>query len=500
VKNFLAKRSPPHPSAGVECGVPGQRRYRFLGFQLDPVHRVLEREGELLAMPPKVVDTLIVLVERAGDIVDKDTLMHTVWPDTTVVESSLTRNISLLRKALAEGSNGEPVIQTVSKRGYRFLPRVEAISETAEAVELSTPAPLPTVTPPARAMPAQMPRLLLIALAVATVLAVVLVSRLPYTGEPALVLDEAEREYLVGRHIWNKVEPAHVERALRRFERAAALDPDSALAHAGIADSHLLMIQLAMSSRARSLAPARAAAERAIALDPTLALPHVSLGYVAAMNGLDLTSARREFERAVALGFPVALPGYGDYLTWIGDLDGAREYFARAMRHDPVSANIATRAARLEYFDRRYEESIQRLREVLEREPSFSLARYYLALSSAFLGQTDLALQELRQARLNANLLATDEAWIASRRGDLKPAQALLAERQPGVDSGTRDWTELLLPAISVGDHDLAIRALEEMWQTREIELLHLQVDPRFDPLRADARFQNLTKRVFGNP
>jgi DNA-binding winged helix-turn-helix (wHTH) protein/tetratricopeptide (TPR) repeat protein len=479
--------------------VPEKRCYRFLGFQLDPVHRVLEREGELLAIPPKVVDTLIVLVERAGDIVDKGTLMHTVWPDTSVVESSLTRNISLLRRALAEGSHGEPVIQTVSKRGYRFLPRVEVISDTAEALEPDAPAPLPVI-PPGRATPPSMPRLLLIALVIVTGLAVLLVSRLPQPAEPALALNDAEREYLVGRHIWNKVEPAHVERALRRFERAAALDPDSALAHAGIADSHLLMIQLAMSSRARSLAPARAAAERAIALDPTLALPHVSLGYVAAMNGLDLRSARREFERAVALGFPVALPGYGDYLTWVGDLDGAREYFARAMRHDPVSANIATRAARLEYFDRRYDAAIQLLREVLEREPSFSLARYYLALSSAFLGQTDLALQELRQARLNPNLLATDEAWIVSRRGDLKPAQALLAERQPGVASGARDWTELLLPAISVGDHDLAIRALEEMWKTREIELLHLQVDPRFDPLRADARFQNLTKRVFGNP
>ena len=56
---------------------------------------------------------------------------------------------------------------------------------------------------------------------------------------------------------------------------------------------------------------------------------------------------------------------------------------------------------------------------------------------------------------------------------------------------------ELLIPAISVGDHDLAFRALEEMWKTREIELLHLKVDPRFDPLRSDARFERLISRVF---
>jgi len=481
--------------------VPTKQLYRFLGYELDPARRLISRDGELLTMPPKVVDTLIVLVERAGEVVDKDTLIHAVWPDTSVVDSSLTRNISLVRKALAGSGSGEAVIQTVSKRGYRFLPHVETISEpngTDVSAEPNTPAPLPDVsTPRAQAERPAMRVLVFTGLAVAAAMLALVMAGAQINGGQD-VLTEAEREYLVGRHFWNKVEPAHVERALRRFERAAALDPDSALAHAGIADSHLLMIQLAMTSRARSLAPARAAAERALALDPRLALPHVSLGYVAAMNGLDLGSARREFERAVALGFPVALPGYGDYLTWIGDLDGAREFFARAKQIDPVSANIGTRAARLEYFDREYGAAIVLLREVLEREPSFSLARYYLALSSAFQGERDVALQELRQAHLNPNLLATDEAWILSLQGDLRPARALIAERTSGVEAGTRRWTELLIPAISVGDHDLAIRALEEMWTTREIELLHLQVDPRFDPLRADVRFQHLTKRVFG--
>ena len=480
--------------------MPRKQLYRFLGYELDPARRVIVRDEELLAMPPKVVDTLIVLVERAGEVVDKDTLMHAVWPDTSVVDSSLTRNISLLRKALAGSGNGEAVIQTVSKRGYRFLPRVETIVEpngTDVTAEPNAPAPLSNVSPP-RAPAVRPPIRVLVftGLAVAVGILALVMTGTQVTGGQE-VLTAAEREYLIGRHFWNKVEPAHVERALRRFERAAALDPDSALAHAGIADSHLLMIQLAMTSRAHSLAPARAAAERAIALDPQLALPHVSLGYVAAMNGLDLVSARREFERAVALGFPVALPGYGDYLTWIGDLDGAREFFARAKQFDPVSANIGTRAARLEYFDRRYAEAIVLLREVLERETSFSLARYYLALSYAFQGQSDVALQELRQAHLNPNLLATDEAWILSLRGDVQHARALIAERTHGVEAGTRRWTELLIPAISVGDNDLAIRALEEMWKTREIELLHLQVDPRFDPLRADVRFQSLTRRVF---
>lgn len=470
--------------------MPAKRAYRFLGYDLDPVRRVIARDGELLPMPPKVVDTLIVLVEHAGEVVDKDTLMHAVWPDTSVVESSLTRNISLLRKALGDGRTGENIIQTVSKRGYRFVPPVETVDEHDELAVVVAPAAAATPLLRRSLAPAVM------VLAVAAIAAAFLIAGPLRRSDRGAVLTDAEREYALGRHSLNKIEPAHVERALKRFQKAAELNPDSALAHAGIADSHVLMIQLA-TARENSLSEARWAAQRAIALDPNLAPPRVSLGYVAAMSGLDLASARREFERAAAIGVPATLPGYGDYLTWIGDLDGARRYFTRAKQIDPVSPFLGTRAARIEYFARRYGRAIELLTEVLEREPSFSQARYYLALSHAFEGRTDAALQELRRAQLNPDLLATDEAWIRATGGDTGSAEALIAGRRAAVEAGTRKWTALLIPAISIGDRELAIHALEEMWRTREIELLHLNVDPRFDLLRSDARFQNLVKHVF---
>lgn len=482
-------------------GSPVKQVYRFLGYDLDPVRRVIARDGNLLSMPPKVVDTLLVLVERAGEVVDKDTLIQSVWPDTSVVESSLTRNISLLRKTLAEGGNSEVVIQTVSKRGYRFLPAVEIVHEHAEPAGANAGRRTAAgIAAHSTANWRQRRALVLTAgaAALAAVTVALIVTGTSKTSGRVEVLTDADREYLLGRHLWHKVEPVQVERALQRFHKAVELDPRSALAHAGIADSHVLLIQLAMTNRAHSLREARAAAHRAIALDPDLALPRVSLGYVAAMSDLDLRSARREFERGVELGFAGTHPGYGDYLTWVGDLDGARKYFQGAKRIDPVSPIICTRAARLEYFAHRYAHAIDLLREVLEREPSFPTARYYLALSYAFLGRIDAALLELRQTRLNPDLLATDEAWIRSVGGDTRSARALIDARRKDVDAGTRKWTELLIPAISVGDDDLAFRALEEMWKTREIELLHLKVDPRFDRLRSDDRFANLTTRVFG--
>lgn len=479
-----------------------KKTYRFLDYRLDPAHRVIERAGELLPMPPKVVDTLIVLVENAGEVVDKETLFRTVWPDTSVVESSLTRNISLLRKTLAEGGNGETIIQTVSKRGYRFVPEVESVPEHSDRGNgnLSFPSsPVPATSATQNKLPRRALILAAAGLALAAVLFAVLLAGTSHAPARKAALTDADREYLIGRHFWSKLEPAEVERALQRFQKAAELQPNLALAYAGIADSHITMVTLAMTNRAQSLREARVAAGRAISLDPKLALPHASLGYIAAMSGLDLQTARREFERARELGFASThtLPGYGDYLTWTGDLDGARKYFEHAKRIDPVSAIIGTRAARLEYFAHRYAHAVELLQEVLEREPSFAHARYYLALSYAFQGRTDAALQELRLVRLNPHVLSTDEAWIRSLSGDPRSARALLEERRMEVEAGKKKHTVLLIPAISVGDRDLAIRALEEMYKTHEVELLHLKVDPRLDPLRSDVRFQDVVKRVF---
>jgi len=94
--------------------------YRFGPFRYDSGQRLLFREGELVPLVPKAVDTLHVLLERHGQVVDKADLMKLVWPDTTVEEVGLARNISLLRKALDDTSDQTPLIETIPRRGYRF--------------------------------------------------------------------------------------------------------------------------------------------------------------------------------------------------------------------------------------------------------------------------------------------------------------------------------------------------------------------------------------------
>ena len=98
--------------------------YEFGRFRLDAAERVLLRDRELVPLTPKVFDILLALVEHGGHIVEKDDLMKRVWPDSFVEEGNLTQNVSLLRKALGESPGGSQFIETVARRGYRFVATV----------------------------------------------------------------------------------------------------------------------------------------------------------------------------------------------------------------------------------------------------------------------------------------------------------------------------------------------------------------------------------------
>jgi DNA-binding winged helix-turn-helix (wHTH) protein/TolB-like protein/Tfp pilus assembly protein PilF len=124
-----------------------KRVYRFKDFELEPDERRLSGAGKPIALTPKVFDTLVLLVERAGHVVSKDELMRLLWPRGYVDESNLTKHIWLIRRALGEGDQDSRFIETVPKLGYRFVAPVETTPyPTAEAPEPLAPGPAPSET------------------------------------------------------------------------------------------------------------------------------------------------------------------------------------------------------------------------------------------------------------------------------------------------------------------------------------------------------------------
>ena len=108
---------------------PAKRFYLFDTFRVDAAERILFKEDREVSLTPKVFDTLLVLIENSNHVLTKKELMRQVWPDSFVEENNLAQNISILRKVLGAGDRskeGEPYIQTVPKRGYRFVGDVRA--------------------------------------------------------------------------------------------------------------------------------------------------------------------------------------------------------------------------------------------------------------------------------------------------------------------------------------------------------------------------------------
>jgi tetratricopeptide (TPR) repeat protein len=215
----------------------------------------------------------------------------------------------------------------------------------------------------------------------------------------------------------------------------------------------------------------------------------------------DARLAEREYREAIRLDSSSAYAHYGyAYLLALQErFDEARAAIGRARERDPVSALIGMQAGRIEYFARNYSLSVSLLRDLLEHEPSFSAAHYYLALSLAHLGRFEEARAELRLARLSAAVIETDTAGLSAMAGDRGPAKLLLARRRATLSGRDDDWSRILLPAADAGEIALAIEALESMVHSREIEVLSIRVDPRFDSLRSDQRFQRLAVALWNN-
>src|SRR5712691_5048700 len=108
--------------------------YEFGPFRLDPEKPCLWRDGEPVPLTPKAVETLLVLVQQNGKLVEREALMGAIWPDTFVEDGNLNFNVSMLRKALGTDEAGEQYIQTVPRHGYRFRAEVREVTEEIPAL------------------------------------------------------------------------------------------------------------------------------------------------------------------------------------------------------------------------------------------------------------------------------------------------------------------------------------------------------------------------------
>lgn len=460
--------------------------FRFGPFRLSVADRVLDRAGARIPLTPKVIDTLFVLLEHAPHVVTKEELMAAVWPGLTVVESGLTRNISSLRKALEEGAAEGSYLETIPKRGYRFVAQV--IQESTGPAHQPEPAP----TPPPRRTSAR-PWIALAAAATTLALAWLLLK--PASAPQPAQVDPSVR---IGEHLLYKLAPEETVRASAHFEQAVAVHPNSAAAHAGLSIALVQIAMFGIKPVAELMPRAEQAARRALALDPASSPAHYAAGLLAFVKDWDFARSEAEFRRALELD-PTSVQvrfGYAHLKLARDGPAAALPLAEEALRLDPASPPLGAEYCRLFYFQRDYRRAESECRKVLDREPAYALARYYLALSLGYLNRIDEARRMLDLSGLSPGVVEADQAWLSLLAGDRRPALQALERRRTLIRQHTVDPTAKLLLAASLGLLDEAREALEAGLATRAPEMLTAHLEPRLDPLRGDPQCAALLNRI----
>jgi TolB-like protein/lipoprotein NlpI len=212
---------------------------------------------------------------------------------------------------------------------------------------------------------------------------------------------EAYTLFLRGRLFWNRRTPDSLNRAVALFRKAIDLDPHYALAHAGLADTLVLMPGFFSNvSSALTYPQARDAALCAIELDEALAEPHTTLGLVLSLYEFDFEEADRQFELAISLR-----PNYATAHHWRAILhllrqrfDKAERGYHRALALDPLSAIVNADLGQFFYYSRQFDRAEAQLRDTLDIEPRFPYALTFLALTLLQKGEPEAALAELAKA------------------------------------------------------------------------------------------------------
>jgi TolB-like protein/DNA-binding winged helix-turn-helix (wHTH) protein/Tfp pilus assembly protein PilF len=306
---------------------------------------------------------------------------------------------------------------------------------------------------------------------------------------------EAYLLYLKGRQAWNTRSREGLRQSLTYFKQAAEKEPAFARAHAGVADALNIMLFYGFVSGKEVIREARQAAAEAVRLDDSLPDGHAALGYVNFVFLHDWPTADREFQRATALG-PNYVPAhhwYALYLAAMGRREASFKEMQAAKELDPVSPIMNSANAYVHYFARDYDAAAAACSESLAHDPNFAVA--HLVLGSVYEAQHRTA-ESLKEYQTVVALRGPQAG--AFYRAQVARALALAGKPDEASKTlrelGDPQWNlaQVALVEAALGERDKALGLLEDAARRDDIALTWMKVDPVFDPLRNEPRFQAL--------
>ena len=646
--------------------------YEFGAFRLDATQRLLLREGTVVPLTLKAFDLLLTLVESDGQVLTKDGLMRKVWPDSFVEEANLSHHIHKLREALGEREQGDKYIETLARRGYRFVAKVSEVrdegvelvlqehSHTRVVVEESEaddhaiegelfiksegPAAIPEhatqrkkqlslrvwaiaalgllvfmtagyflwtrhATPtiastsqihslavlPFRPLSAEshdeslelgMADALITKLSnvkqvvvrptssvlkyaaagqdllaagreqsvdaivegqmqkagdrirftvhlirvsdgvpmwagtfddrftnvfavqdeISQEVAQALVSKLTgieqqQIGKHYTENIEAYQLYSQGRVYWFKFSPEGAEKSISYYNQAIALDPNYALAYAGLSFSYSIQGAIGSVRPEEAYLKSKSAAETAVKLDESLAEGHVALGGKSLFFERDWSNARKEFERGIELNpnQPDAHELLGYYWEVVQQYDKAAAEQKNAQRVAPLMTLVNMDVAALAYYQHHYDEAIDLYGKAHMLDPNFVPVPFLIGQVYERKGAYDRAIEECRKA-LNDSpddpAILPTLGYAYARAGRKDEAQTILNKFLKTRKEHYVSPFMIALLYTSLDKKDEAIDWLNKAYEERDPQVIWVHLDPQLDSLHSDPRFAELLRRM----
>jgi DNA-binding winged helix-turn-helix (wHTH) protein/tetratricopeptide (TPR) repeat protein len=565
--------------------------YEFGDYRLDAGKLLLSRAGEHVPLTPKVFDTLLLLVKRKGEVLAKEELLRTIWPDTIVEENNLNQNISTLRRILGESRGENRFIATVPGRGYRFIPEVQTVSAhsngnsgqvrigvlpfenigagpereyLADGLTEETIASLGQIDPQhfsaigrtsvmsykrttkslaeigkeldatylvESSLRAEGHRLRITSklirvhdqlqvwsasydsepgsiLTLQRELSIVIAEQVRLTLSPERLQALGRRQtqnaeaydlYLHGRHFWQQLSAPTTRKAIEYFTHATDLDPNYALAWSGLADCYT-------SGPVNGDAPpqivwprAREAVSHALSAEPGLAEVQTSLGSLKFWLDWEWPAAEAAYRRAIELdpGYPLAHRMLGVVLSHMCRHEEARASIRRARELDPLYVMHQSLSSQIAFAARDYPAAVQFARQAIVVDPDFWIAQLHLAQVYVEMGENDLALAALNNSGklgVNSKVVAL-RGYLFARMGRIEEAQDVMNTILSISHERYVPPYSMAIVYMGLGQHDQAMQWLERCYDARDVHVVFLPVDPKWDPLRSDVRFCSLLER-----
>ena len=309
---------------------------------------------------------------------------------------------------------------------------------------------------------------------------------------------EAYEQLLKGRFYRVKSGPDNLRKAVDYYNKAISIDDRYALAYAELASTYRLMGGNSFLDPKEARPKAGAAAKKALELDEGLAEAHYAIA-VLRDDDWDWSGAEPEFKRAMALNPNLARvhTGYADFLSKMGRHDQAIAEIKRARELDPLSTSAQANVGYMLYFARQYGQAVEQLKKTLEMDKNFGFAHLMLGYTYDAMGQHNEAVAEYEESIRLQGDNTSSQCYLgyalakAGRRNDAEALRKRLETTKEYVSPA-----ELAVLYVGLGDSEQALSALERAYTAHDLQMNFLAVDPHYDALRSEPRFQELIRKV----